>query len=245
MKRHRVITLLGLSFASSTLLALSCGDDDAGVTPPPGTFDSGARPVDAAPADDGGIRRDSQILHILLTANTGEVEQGQLAQLKATRENVRSFGVLMVSDHSAANQRVQVLAQQLGVSLEPNNVSTILKGETDAKTAQLQQLVGDTFDRAYIDVQILAHNKLLLLIDNRLLPATIDPSVRAEVTTTRASVAAHLQQAQQIRSAILVSTTDAGVGADAGADAAAEAGADAGVDAGPGLDAGDGGILVP
>jgi hypothetical protein len=61
MKRNRIITLLGLTFASSISLALSCGDDDA--INPVSTFDAGTVQRDTAPPDDGGIHRDAQIMH--------------------------------------------------------------------------------------------------------------------------------------------------------------------------------------
>jgi putative membrane protein len=117
---------------------------------------------------------------------------------------------MMVADHSTASQRVEALAQQQGVSPEANAVSTMLKAESDALIAQLQQLTGSAFDRAYIDAQVLVHDKVLGIIDSTLLAAAVDANLRNELTTTRGAVAGHLQEAQQIQSTLV---SDAGTDA--------------------------------
>lgn len=46
-----------------------------------------------------------------------EVELGQLAQQKGTNPAVKDFGVMMVKDHSAANDKLKALATTKQVEL--------------------------------------------------------------------------------------------------------------------------------
>jgi predicted outer membrane protein len=64
----------------------------------------------------------------------------------------------------------------------------------------LQQLNGAAFDRMYITRQVEMHQYALTNMDRMLAQNTLSPDVRAILTTQRASVAMHLQMAQQLRS---------------------------------------------
>src|SRR5205809_835540 len=76
----------------------------AGGTGGPGGGGAGGLP-DAAGVGDAGVLiplTDAEILHVAVTANTGEVAEGQLAVTRATNVNVKAFATQMVADHSAA-----------------------------------------------------------------------------------------------------------------------------------------------
>src|SRR5258708_12575208 len=49
-----------------------------------------------------------------------EVAMGNLAQQKAHSQSVKDFGAQMVKDHSAANEKLQALAQSKNITLPPN-----------------------------------------------------------------------------------------------------------------------------
>src|SRR4051812_10483629 len=46
-----------------------------------------------------------------------EVEWGKLADSKGQNADVKSFGAMLVKDHSAANEELKALAQKKGVAL--------------------------------------------------------------------------------------------------------------------------------
>jgi putative membrane protein len=211
------------------MFAAACADDDDDVQLQPApAIDAGGvvdAPLDAAELDDGGIRNNAQIAHVLITANTGEIDEGTLADLKGTSPAVLAFGQRMVTEHSAANQRAEALVQSLGITPVDNPVSVQLKQDADAAIAQLQALEGAAFDLAYMDTQVTVHTKVLSIIDTMLIPAATAPELTAELQTMRANVATHLQDAQQLRAAVADGGVgDAGDAGDAGADADADAG---------------------
>jgi putative membrane protein len=83
-----------------------------------------------------------------------EVELGKLAAQKASDPNVKSFGQKMVDDHSKANDQLQQLATQKGVTL-PTGMSTSQKNDM----AKLDKLSGATFDKAYVSMMVKDHKK--------------------------------------------------------------------------------------
>jgi putative membrane protein len=230
----RKIGFLGCTAIVAALtVVVACSDDDDGnaVLVPVGDSSINlpdAITADTSTGDSGQVQGDPQVAQVMLTANTGEVAQGTLAQTSATNTAVKDFATMMVTEHSAANQRVQALVQQLGITPQPNPVSAQLQGESDAIVAQLRTLSGTAFDRAYIDAQVDVHTKVLALIDDTLLPASQAAEVKAELATMRASVAMHLTHAQQLQTQ-LAAGGDGGTDADAGD--AGDAGADADADA--------------
>jgi putative membrane protein len=208
------------SIVAALTLVIACSDDNnsGNATVVPGIDSSVNVPdssAETSAADSGRVQSDAQIAQVALTANTGEIAQGMLAQTSATNADVKTFASLMVTDHTAANQRVQALAQQLGITPAPSGVSVQLQSESDAIVAQLQMLSGAAFDTAYVTAQVTVHTRVLALIDDMLLPAAQAAEVKAELTTMRASVVMHLSVAQQLQ-AQLAAAGDGGADADAG-----------------------------
>src|ERR1700736_6315822 len=74
-----------------------------------------------------------------------EVEAGNLAQQKATKQQVKDFGEMMVKDHTAANNKLKALADSKSISLP----TTSSAGQMAAK-AKLEVLSGEAFDKSYI-----------------------------------------------------------------------------------------------
>lgn len=185
--------------------------------------------------NDGGGGRDGsasaltdpEIAMVLRRANDGEIQQGQLALMRATSPAVLSFAQLMVTDHTAANARQMALYMNRGITPADSDLSRQLVkeatdgldmlrgvtdnpgntsdggaqdlGGTDGGTGGPDGGLGSAFDRAYMDVQVTMHTRVLMLIDSALLPAARDAALRAELDTTRAAVQGHLNDARDLR----------------------------------------------
>src|ERR1700761_235325 len=91
-------------------------------------------------------------------AGIAEVEAGKLAQDKGASQKVKDFGAMMVTDHSAANDKLKALAASKDVSLPSS--SSVSQMATKAK---LDVLSGDTFDKSYIKGQLKAHRDTIAL----------------------------------------------------------------------------------
>jgi putative membrane protein len=156
------------------------------------TPDGGGEP------DSGVVLNDAQIFGVLDTANTGEVSQGQIAETKAVSTAVKGFATMMVTDHTAAKQKGATLATSLGVTPAASVVRAALLADSQTIVASLNAAAPAEFDRVYMDSQVIVHTKVLAIVDDDLLPHATNAQLKALLTETRATVAAHLAEAKTI-----------------------------------------------
>lgn len=208
----------------SMALSTACNDDNGDNVVAPNDAGSGSNQDGGAQSDAGQVRTDGQIAAVVTTANTGEVAQGRVALTKAEDAQVRAFAQQMVTEHTAAQQSLTQVLTTAGITPQPNEVSRSLKSESDQVVQQLNTTAaGPEFDSAYIQSQVAVHQKVLDLLDNELIPAAQDGTLRDELQTTSDAVAEHLAKAKD-----LAGNLDAGVGDGGAGDGGADAGGDGG-----------------
>jgi len=154
---------------------------------------------------------DAQIAAVVSTANSGEIEMGMFALTRALDSGVRDFAQMMVTMHTAAQARSTAVLLQVGVTPEPNATSAQLMSDAQAMTARLRDASADQFDLVYIAGQVDVHTKVLMLIDDQLLPSATAEPLRADLMVTRGEVQMHLQAAMTLMSRVEGNTEDAGV----------------------------------
>jgi putative membrane protein len=121
-----------------------------------------------------------------------EVQMGQLAQEKSTDAGVKDFGSMMVSDHSAANDKLKALAATKNVDL-PTSPSI---GQMAAKT-KLEVLSGHTFDKSYIKGMIKDHEDDIAMF-NKEASSGMDPDAKAYAAATLPTLKKHLKAIRAI-----------------------------------------------
>jgi putative membrane protein len=151
-------------------------------------------PLVAAAADNP----DSSFFNNAAEGGLFEVDAGNLAQQKGASQAVKDFGGMMVTDHSAANDKLKALAATKNISL-PTSASV---GQMATK-AKLDVLSGDTFDKSYIKSQIKAHHATIALFKKEIASGQ-DADAKAFATATLPTLKAHLTKINAI-------ATDAGV----------------------------------
>ncbi len=89
-------------------------------------------------------------------ANGGmlEVALGKVAQMNASDPKVKSFGEMMVMDHTAANEKLKSIASSLNIAL-PDSLSDDSRKEVD----KLKMKKGRDFDKAYVSMMVDDHKK--------------------------------------------------------------------------------------
>lgn len=98
--------------------------------------------------------------------NQMEIKLGQLAQQNAMNPDVKSFGEMMVKEHTAADQKLMSLAQARGMKLSdmPRPMNDMEKKAMAADKAileELQVLKGAPFDACYMSGQVGDHDATL------------------------------------------------------------------------------------
>jgi putative membrane protein len=121
-----------------------------------------------------------------------EVQLGQLAEDKASDDAIKKFGAKMVTDHSAANQKLEQLAQSKNISL-PTSPSVM---EMATKT-KLEVLSGNTFDKSYIKGMVKDHEEDIALF-KREARSGKDPDAKAFALATLPTLQEHLKMIRSI-----------------------------------------------
>ena len=127
-------------------------------------------------------------------ANAGmtEVQIGEMAQQKATHDNVKSFAAMLIHDHTAVNEEAKSLAAQRNVSL-PAAIS-------EENQKDMDDLAGKKvkdFDKAYINEMIKRHNASIELFEKSG-DKINDTEVKTFINNTLPKIRMHLDSAKVI-----------------------------------------------
>jgi putative membrane protein len=214
LRRLTYVTKTAATIALAIPLAAiaACSDDsnnNGGVFTPDGGAGDGANATEAR-------LDDAQIGGVTSAVNTGEIQQGRLAASRATTNEAREFGAMMVTMHTAAQERQAALLSRLGLTPRESALSQQLTATAQSTLAELETKSGRDFDVAYLDAQIAQHRTTLQVIDTVLLPSVAADELRRELETARAEVADHLQMAEVRRQTVGAVTPDGGADDDAG-----------------------------
>ena len=167
----------------------------ASVTPPKAADDSALSKQSSEKQAPDEPLADPQIAAITAAANSAEIEQGRLARDKARDPRVRDFAAMMVDHHGEA-QRDQ---QKLSVEPAPNAESKRMQADANDALKSLKEKQGKEFDRAYLQLQINEHRKVLRALNDRLLPAAKDSRLEAYLENIKPKVESHLAQAERLQ----------------------------------------------
>jgi putative membrane protein len=145
---------------------------------------------------------DAQIASIVVTANQVDIDAGKLAAERSTNPDVKSFGSLMVKDHTGVNKSATDLVTKLKVGPQDNPTSQSLKSGGDSNLAHLKTLKGAEFDRAYVDHEVAYHQQVIDAMDKTLIPDAKNPELKALLVKVRPAFVAHLEHAKMVQASL-------------------------------------------
>ncbi|MCP1616467.1 putative membrane protein [Pseudomonas sp. SLBN-26] len=119
-----------------------------------------------------------------------EVEAGKLAEKKAKHPQVKAFAEMMVKDHTAANAELKQLAATL--KLKTADDASLME---QAK-AKLLEMRDDSFDKAYAENQVKAHQEAVELY--RKAAQSDQAQLRDFAQKLLPKLQAHLEQAERL-----------------------------------------------
>lgn len=188
--------------ASFALFVLSCNNSQQDATKD--AKDSNATKMDSTGTDTSGAGRTSSMPasvskddadFAVKAADAGmtEVQLGQLAQQKGMAKDVKDFGAMMEKDHTAAGERLKALAASKNITL-PAAISPDMQKHVD----DLQQKTGKDFDKAYIDLMVDDHKKVINAFEDESKKGS-DADIRAFADSTLHTLRHHLQEAEKCK----------------------------------------------
>jgi putative membrane protein len=124
-----------------------------------------------------------------------EVELGKLAQDKSPTPSVKEFGAMMVTEHTAANDKLKAIAAKKNITL-PTSPSV---GQMATKT-KLEVLSGTTFDKSYIKGMVDDHQETIKAFQTEVSSGQ-DPDAKAFAVATLPTLKVHLKKIQAIAAA--------------------------------------------
>jgi putative membrane protein len=181
-----VVTFNAAAFGQSTNRVSPAPGNPAST--PPGTIES----VPGAPGARQTNQPDQTFIHAATVAGLAEVDLGRLATQKGAARPVQDFAQLMVRDHGAANDKLAALAKTDGIKL-PDKYDE----EHRIMRAQLEQLSGVGFDKAYIQGQITDHQKTAQLLEYEI-GSGENKDLKAYASDILPTVLEHLRMGQAI-----------------------------------------------
>ncbi|MBA2334209.1 MAG: DUF4142 domain-containing protein [Acidobacteriota bacterium] len=186
-KRIKIISLF-FSVGIFTALGTACGESPGNK----GTANSEplVKTEPAKPASDKGdtvvTGGDLAFMNDAAPGGMAEVELGNLAAQKAQSPAVKTFGQLMATDHSKANEELKLLAAQKKVTL-PTGVLPTHKELMD----KLSKASGADFDMEYVKAMVAAHEKDVAAFEN-VSKTAADADVKAFAAKTLPTLKMHL-----------------------------------------------------
>lgn len=174
------------------------GGDGGSPAAGAGGADGAGAPGTGGAGGEGGAAplTDARILHVVITANTGEVGLAQIAITRATASAVASFADEMASEHGAAVMRANSIATEQTITPEDNPISQMLTQDSTETAAELNAIAAEEFDVAYMESQVAMHEEVLTLIETELLPEADNAALVDFLGDIQAEVEAHLLDAE-------------------------------------------------
>jgi putative membrane protein len=177
------MTKLGILFGGTALLA-AC---QSAPPPPP-----------APPVDINNPLMAPGFLAQAGSANQWEIESSQLALQASTNPAVRNFANMIIADHMRLGQAIGAAASSAGLTPPPPAL-------LPAQQSMLDQLraagSGPSFDMAYQQAQIGAHQQAIQLMQNYATSGDV-PALRTAASQAVPTMQMHLQQAQMLNTAL-------------------------------------------
>jgi putative membrane protein len=194
MKNLAKFTLMG----SLAILCFSCGGSSSDSTTQAkdsnnAKMDSaGSGTTSATPTIPPSVSKGDQDFAVN-TANAGmtEIQAGQMAQQKGMAQDVKDYGAMMVKDHTAAADKLKMIAASKNLTL-PATLSSDKQKDLD----DLTQKQGKDFDKAYIDMMISDHKKVISAFEDESKNGS-DADIRGFADSTLHVLRHHLDEAEK------------------------------------------------
>jgi putative membrane protein len=145
---------------------------------------------------------EGQLLQLLASVDTAEIQQAQVALSKATVPQVRNFASDMIEQHSRAKLARDTFAKQNGLVMHSSPTSQTLERDASEVLDKLQRTDVRHFDDTYVQAQLDQHAEVLSLLDTHWIPASPSALISQHLKDARAMVRHHLTYAQELRDTV-------------------------------------------
>jgi len=150
-----------------------------------------------------------------LKSGTEEVALAMVAAQKSQNSEVKQFAQMLVSDHTAVNEQLQLLAQRNGATPAPRDDSKRSGTDTTApppaapgaapsspRADELAKLSGAELDKKFLSLVVEGHEKSVELYSTEAEKGT-NPAAKKLATETLPKIKEHLSQAKSLQQQVM------------------------------------------
>jgi len=145
--------------ASVSVLTVLVLPAAAQIGNPAGADPATRQSAPGVPAPHTANTQDKLFAQLLSAGGLAEVEFGKIADGKAQSSSVKDFARRMVQDHSKTNEQLEKLAKQADIPLSGG-----LGPDEKAMKDELDRSSAGNFDLAYMQSQLIGHQKAIVLL---------------------------------------------------------------------------------
>jgi len=145
-----------------------------------------------------GTLSNANVVAVLNTIDTSEIEAAQLAKQKASSQAVRTYAGRLVDEHTDMMQKNLQLARRIKVEPEKPRLASALESTHQQTMEQLRKRSGQDFDRAYMTYQVQMHEQALKLVEDTAESAD-DSRLKQHLIQARPELQSHLSAAQNLQ----------------------------------------------
>ena len=147
---------------------------------------------------------DLQVMAEMHHVNQDEIAMGKLAQTKSTTQAVKTYGKMLVTDHTSADKDLMALAKKHGQTIpmfKPTNEADQKDAKDDKDmAAKVKAEKGADFDKDFLSMMVMGHEKVLAKLDTAMGMVTSD-ELKEAITNVKPTVQKHADQARDLQKA--------------------------------------------
>lgn len=141
---------------------------------------------------------EGQILQILHSLNTDEIDQAELALRNSDNRAVRDVAQHILRDHTESNKRIEAQIES-EEDLEKSTLNNALTMQLTSTREAMSQLSGTEFDCFYLTSQVEQHELALDIVRSQLQPDAEETDVQSMLESSEDWLGYHLEAAEQAR----------------------------------------------
>lgn len=187
-------TILGKALLSTAIIALSLGTTSCKQEQKPEDSKEAAEDQNEVKFEENNSKEDdSEILVDAAETDMEEIEIGKLAQQKGTDAEVKSFGKMLVDDHTKSAEELKAFAGKKQISLPLVNTEDGQEAYND-----LNKKTGLDFDKKFAQMMVDGHEKAIKNMEKASKDAA-DEEIRVWAANKIPTLTAHLEHAKKLK----------------------------------------------
>jgi putative membrane protein len=145
---------------------------------------------------------DANTVAILLATSSADLAYARVGASRAKHRDVKALARRITTDHTLLTESLNRLIARLEITPHDDDVTRLLREQTNDRRDTLRTFTGREFDSAYVANEVRYHQEVLTAIDKVLLPSAQAPALHDYVTTLRPIILAQLTQAERVQSTL-------------------------------------------